>query len=318
MAVKLYFHFKESTSCNIYTLLNLLNIARSTLYLWISIYNSNQMCFSKGFKINMCKRSNKITDVIIKYICEYVTKKCTFNVKSLRQCIRRKFNVCISKSYIYYILKSNNLTLKKVQEKTIPKKNSYIKQKNELLKKITNSEYDNIVSLDESHIVIGKKTNYAWALKGKRSITKIRPNTKKYSLIMAISKNKVVKYELINKAVNGETFKNFVCDDIISKSNNNHILMDNARIHHYAKFKKYLTDNDLFNKIIYNVPYHPQYNPIECVFNVIKQHLYRKNINNYESLNKNLSIIVRKLNRTGFEKYYNHSFENLRYDVKLK
>ena len=280
------------------------------------MYNSNQFCFSKGYKINTYNRSNKITDIIIKYICNYVTKRGNFSVKSLRLCIKRKFNVCICKSYVYHILKSNNITLKKVQEKTIPKKISYTKQKNELHKKITVSGSDNIVSVNESHIVIGQKTNYAWALKGKRSITKIRPNTKRYSLIMAISKNKVVKYELINKAVNGETFKDFIVNDLISKSNNNHILMDNARIHHYTKFKKYLTDNDLYDKIIYNVAYHPQYNPIDYVFNVIKQNLYRKNINNYESLTKNLSIIIRKLNKTGFEKYYNHSFENLKNDIK--
>ena len=44
--------------------------------------------------------------------------------------------------------------------------------------KITDSGSDNIVSVDESHIVIGKKTNYAWELKGKRSISKVRPNAK--------------------------------------------------------------------------------------------------------------------------------------------
>ncbi|AYV83338.1 MAG: hypothetical protein Hyperionvirus6_19 [Hyperionvirus sp.] len=42
--------------------------------------------------------------------------------------------------------------------------------------------------------------------------------------------------------------------------------MDNARIHHYTKLKEYLGNNDMQDKIIYNVPYHPEYNPIEYIF----------------------------------------------------
>lgn len=91
--------------------------------------------------------------------------------------------------------------------------------------------------------------------------------------------------------------------------------MDNARIHHYKEFKKLLANNDLTDHIIYNVPYHPQYNPIECVFNVIKQHINKQHITNYDTLNRHIKNIIRKLNKSGLENYYNHSFEKLMQDI---
>lgn len=167
MAIKLYFHYKESKCDTIYNLIHLLNISKSILYTWISLYDSSNNCFSKGFKIDRQCRTNKITDIIVKYICEYVTKRQNFNVKTLRQYIKRKFNVHISKSYVYHILKSNNLTLKRVQKQTIPNNISYKDKQKQLYKKITEVIEKNIISVDESHIVIGQQSNYAWSLKGK-------------------------------------------------------------------------------------------------------------------------------------------------------
>jgi transposase len=52
---------------------------------------------------------------------------------------------------------------------------------------------------------------------------------------------------------------------------NDTILMDNAIIHRTVEVKEFLKDNNI--KTIYNVPYSPQFNPIELVINVIKGHV---------------------------------------------
>ena len=44
--------------------------------------------------------------------------------------------------------------------------------------------------------------------------------------------------------------------------------MDNAAIHHNKKLADNLSNG---NKIIYNAPYSPQYNPIEMLFSKIKR-----------------------------------------------
>ena len=54
--------------------------------------------------------------------------------------------------------------------------------------------------------------------------------------------------------------------------------MDNARTHHSVIFKQFIEDNKL--NIIYNVPYRPEFNPIEKVFSKIKFLIRSKNNNN--------------------------------------
>jgi len=61
---------------------------------------------------------------------------------------------------------------------------------------------------------------------------------KRYSLILAINRSKILNYKLVDGAVNGEIFMNYIVNDIIPHSNDGSILMDNARIHHYKKFKQ--------------------------------------------------------------------------------
>ena len=67
----------------------------------------------------------------------------------------------------------------------------------------------------------------------------------------------------------------------ISKNNNWSILIDNARIHYYQKFKNYINGVDNIN-IIYNVPYSPESNPIENVFKEVKKYL--KDVHESEKL----------------------------------
>ena len=56
------------------------------------------------------------------------------------------------------------------------------------------------------------------------------------------------------------------------KKNNWSIIIDNARIHYYKKFKEYI--NIVKNvKIIYNVLYSPETNPLERIFKDIKKYL---------------------------------------------
>jgi transposase len=46
-------------------------------------------------------------------------------------------------------------------------------------------------------------------------------------------------------------------------------MMDNARTHHTKLFKKSIKSKNL--KIIYNIPYHSKYNPIEYVFSLLRR-----------------------------------------------
>ena len=84
--------------------------------------------------------------------------------------------------------------------------------------------------------------------------------------------------------------------------------MDNARIHHYSKIKEFTNINPKI-KLIYNVPYNPETNPIELVFNDINKILKKKKINDdnlFDKINKSL-IVINKNNN--FKAYFRKSLD---------
>ena len=104
----------------------------------------------------------------------------------------------------------------------------------------------------------------------------------------------MIYYEIIEGSINGDIFLEFTKKAIkkLSKERN-YIIIDNARIHHYAKFKKYINRKKNII-IIYNIPYSPEMNPIEHIFKDIKKYLKDKIINNdniIDEINKSFSSI---------------------------
>ena len=57
------------------------------------------------------------------------------------------------------------------------------------------------------------------------------------SLLLTVNDEKVVGYKIQRKAINGEDFLDFIKTHHVD---NYVYLIDNARIHHYHKFKKYI------------------------------------------------------------------------------
>lgn len=310
-AVKLSFNLRKQYPLSIEEIAKLLDIGRSTLYLWRKMYMFNHKCFGeKNFRVKKNKNNyyhKKINETIIAYICDTVILSGILNIKTLMFHLRRQFNIKISKSYIYKILKKNKITYKKCQKYKCPYSNEIMNNKRkDLLDQINKVNMNNLVSLDETSIEIGDKPNYGWSRKGEIVKCKIPHIRKRYSLIVAISNEKVIDYALIKGSFNATTFNSFIERKCL---NNKILFMDNARIHHNKKFK----DNVQKNKcsLIYSIPYCPKYNPIECVFHVIKSELRTKNIQTFNDLNRELEETIRELNKKTFATYYNHCYKDL-------
>src|SRR5437762_2689335 len=136
-------------------------------------------------------------------------------------------------------------------------KNEKKKLKQELFKKIKDISKDDIISIDETAIYLNCKLDHGWSVQGKDCIVIDKnPNirSKKYSLITAISNNKIVAYKLYEKSVNGTKFLDFIKS--IENVKDYWILMDNVRIHKTKMFNNYAKEQGL--KIIYNIPYNPE------------------------------------------------------------
>ena len=82
-----------------------------------------------------------------------------------------------------------------------------------------------------------------------------------------------------------------------------YILMDNARIHHYHKIHKFIKRKENI-KILYNLPYTPETNPIEKVFKDVKQYLRNvviKHDNIIDKIKKSL-LTIKEKNLTAYFK----------------
>jgi len=150
---------------------------------------------------------------------------------------------------------------------------------------------ENIISIDETSIDTHIENNKGWSKRGVK-LTSIKTYKRiRYTVISSVGFNKVIHNEIIKGSCNGDIFLDFIKGVIkkLPKTTNWGFILDNARIHHYKKLKEYLNKVDNV-KIIYNVPYSPESNPIEKVFNEIK--------NTLKNIPINEGNIIKEINRS--------------------
>jgi transposase len=167
---------------------------------------------------------------------------------------------------------------------------------------------ENIISIDESSMDTHISNNYGWSKKGIKIENILKHSKIRYSLILAINCKKIIHKKIIKGSANGEIFLKFIKDLVkkLQNKNKKYILLDNAKIHHYKKIKDFINTKPKI-KLIYNIPYTPETNPIERVFGDIKRDLKNKKINNnnlIDELKESLNDINQNNN---FKAYYNKS-----------
>jgi transposase len=227
-------------------------------------------------------------------------------MKNLRKCIFRIFSVHVSKSSVYRILKNNNITNKKISHKINPKNVDNITKVKTLLENISCYKSDKIISIDESSFDTHMRPLFGWSKKGtsiKKSI--FTPQRHRKTLTLGVSGKKIIGYSLVNGSSNNLIFENFLKEQILPKVKNSVILMDNVSFHHSKNVVNCI--NSTSNKILYNVPYNPETNPIEFVFSIIKNFVRKTEpssiINLEKSIIKSFDLVTPKK----LKHIFNHS-----------
>ena len=272
-------------------ILKIMQIARSTLYNWINKFSfllNNPYSFSLTRKMsNTLRQSLKISSVIKDFIINHITKTPNFNMKKLIKKINKVYNITISKGYVYKILHNNNLSLKKVQKITYPYGKTKFKKCVKILKKEIDNCNNDFTAIDETAVYLGTSNTYGWAKKGTRCQIKSTFNrSNKYSLCQAISNKSVVGSALIKGSFNMVKYNSFVMDIVVPNMTNSTILMDGATIHKSKDLFMKLNEKGI--KRVINVPYSPQFNPIEYTFNTLKRKIKNSNVTTLKQLEKTI------------------------------
>ena len=132
----------------------------------------------------------------------------------------------------------------------------------------------------------------------------------RYSVISGVSKKKVIFTKLVKGSVKKGEFIDFM-KEIVKRTNNDAVyLMDNARIHKCKELG--IMMETIKRRLIYNIPYSPEYNPIEMVFSKVKLMVRKKRTNEkMDKLKKNIMIGFNKITQKDLTGYFDHALKNI-------
>jgi len=181
------------------------------------------------------------------------------------------------------------------------------------LKTINN---EGIISIDEMSIITNRACKKGWALKNKECIINIpfkKPN-ERYSLLMATSKNKIIKYLLVKGSIKTDNYISFM-NDLYDENPNYTYLIDNASIHKNKKTNVFYKEKHIH--IVYNAAYQSKFNPIEMVFSLLRKKLNKQIVKSKDEIEEIIKIFQNEIKKETLNNIFNHSIKILKEYLKI-
>lgn len=306
---KLYsFDFKQSVinsyinmNFSVVFTLQIFSISKSTLFNWIKLYRSDLLLPVQNVRSTY---SSKLTQ-INSFLKSYVLKRKIFNVKTLKLIVYTNFKIHISTSSIYSILHKLNVTYKKFSKHIV--KQNIKSTVNKFLKHVKSIDPTKIISIDESSFDIFISPSYGWSVKGKKVFKHFKySQRKRITLTLAVTNNKIIAYNIIDGSSNLSNFSLFL-SSFLPTITNYTLLMDNVNFHHSKSVINLVHTSS--NSILYNVPYNPQTNPIECVFKIIKDFVKSKMVSVKTNIKKLICKSFKLVTPQKLKNIFNYSFK---------
>jgi hypothetical protein len=196
-------------------------------------------------------------------------------------------------------------------------KQNNIKKMNDLLKQeIDIIKNEGIISIDEMSIITNRACTKGWSLKNKECIIYIpflKPNVR-YSLLMATSKKKIIKYHLVKGSIKTDDYILFMTE--LNDNNPNYTyLIDNASIHKNKKTNEFYKKNHIH--IVYNAPYQSKFNPIEMVFSLLRKKLNKQVVKSKEEIDETIKLFQKEIKEETLTNIFNHSIKLLKEYLKI-
>ncbi len=275
------------------------------------------------YKTNGLERNNKeLKKKIDICIIETVNNNKTITAKQLTNVIHEKFSnakntINRSKTYVYNILEAHGFSYKNTKINNNPNPLEEQKRQALIIKEILDNCKDKvIVSLDEMGIHNFEQCKKGWSLKGTEciiNVDKAKIKNEKFSLLKATSKEKIINYTIVEKSMKTDKFINFITKlDRLDKEKKNVYFMDNATIHKSKKFKELIEKLNL--KVVYNIPYHSEFNPIEMVFSLLRKEIQKGVNKTKDDIASIITTFMKDINKNKSEtlkKIFEHAFKNL-------
>jgi len=268
------------------------------------------------------KKTEPMLNKTDKIIQNLLTKDKGYNAISLRK-IKKKllddYNINISTTKISNILKNklNHHYLKTAVKNIELTSKKYITMGYFFLKIVVKSLKlgGTLVFIDESGFLSYNPNYRTWRNNLEDVYSKLKTK-QKTNLIMAVSKERIIYYELTDNNVDSAYFLSFMesFNEKLSDKDKKEsvIVLDNLPAHATAELFKFYSEKKM--KVVFNVPYLSKFNMIEICFRALKNKIYKnlhKNINDIKKEIKEyiegeyLRGLLGKLYKETLNKYLN-------------
>lgn len=281
--------------------------------------------------IDNIRESNKANSVYaqnIKAIFENYNSEKSITLKYIQQEYELRYHKHLSRMTISRILRKH---LNYHFRKTVLK-NPKLKTENYIImsyififgiiKAIENNL--DIIFIDESGFELSNNNLYMWRKNDDILVGGPKTdNKKRINLILSTNKNGIILgHYYLNETIGTNEFLLFM-KELIDKVGIDEIktkifVLDNATYHYSDNIKKYAQKEKL--KFLFNVPYKSDFNGIELVFNLIKNHLYKEIHKNLKELTNKIVLYIDdneinnniiKVYKKTYEEYVKFFEENL-------
>lgn len=242
------------------------------------------------------------------YLLTYLADK-RATLQEMSDYLFEKRNKRISTSTIYLELKRIKYSYQVIPYRH-PQQKANLPEVIEFMERINELPQHLILSTDESGHPLNLASRRGWGLKGQKIADHKPSYGTNYSLILLIrniEKGGVIHWELVKETVNAEIFTNFLSKVELPSEEKYYLLLDNIRFHKSVKVKEILESKNIKPKYI--VASNPYLNPVEEVFNVIKQYVRKQRPRTGEELGIAVSKIVSILQEQDLRKYFKDSLD---------
>jgi transposase len=305
-AVKYYIKSKNYVETS-----KIFDCSRTSLMRWVDRFNN----FGDVKNNKRPLKSYKITNKHVLYAKNILKLNKLITLEELNKLIKTKFNdYNVSSRWLGKVLKDNFITRKRTKRKHFPdtrygKKIDFDHEVKLLFNKIKKYLLKDIISIDETSIKPTMIPEYCRSEKGKRCYYKSSDNKifRKYTLIVAISMDGLIGYELYEKGgITTNRFLDFINNHILKKFRNKLLLFDNAKAHIAQQILNTIKER---NDYVLNVPYTPKFNPIESYFSQLKHYLKLDSEIEFDKLKISLKNAFTKIKKDNYKNYFYNSLD---------
>ena len=240
---------------------DLLGVSKSTLHRWVT-------CSPAAKRISTAR---KATVEAVDAILDVLAGSCFKTVKQVAAEVNIRLGVSLSGSCVRFWMKRCGITRKKPSF-VVTRPGLDADRAAFAAKHFRNIDPERVVSVDETSFYFDMKPGYGYCHRSHRLACKVSPGGRtRWTLIMAVSNERMVGWKLIRGSANGAVYADFIRN--LNTDERDVILMDNASIHKTAAVMDVFEDRDLTPCFL--PPYTPSFQPVEHCFFVIKN-AYRR------------------------------------------